>query len=94
MLNPEKAFFADGVVVKGESQLDESALTGEAIPVEKNIGSHVFQEVLIKGSVLEIEVLRLAKESKYEQIIKLIKQAEKIELQLLGLLINIAFGLL
>ena len=76
-VKPGESVAADGVVVKGESQLDESALTGEAIPVEKNIGSHVFSGSINKGSVLEIEVLRLAKESKYEQIIKLIKQAEE-----------------
>lgn len=77
LIKPGQTVAADGVVVKGESQLDESALTGEAIPVEKNIGSYVFSGSINRGSVLEVEVLKLASESKYEQIIKLIKQAEE-----------------
>lgn len=68
---------ADGVVIKGKSQIDEAAITGESLPVEKSTGSMVFSGSVNKGSVLEVRVLKHPSESKYEQIIKLIKQAEE-----------------
>ncbi|MCX6755464.1 MAG: heavy metal translocating P-type ATPase [Candidatus Nomurabacteria bacterium] len=68
---------ADGIVILGESQIDESALTGESIPAEKKIGSSVFSGSVNKSQILEVEVIRKPSESKYEQIIKLVKQAEE-----------------
>ncbi|MCX6757697.1 MAG: heavy metal translocating P-type ATPase [Candidatus Nomurabacteria bacterium] len=68
---------ADGIVILGKSQVDESALTGESLPAEKGIGSSVFSGSVNKSDILEVEVIRLPSESKYEQIIKLVKQAEE-----------------
>lgn len=77
LIKPGELVAADGIVVLGESELDESALTGESVPVSKKIGSMVFSGSVNKDSVIEVRVLKLAKESKYEQIIKLIRQAEE-----------------
>ncbi|MCX6753047.1 MAG: heavy metal translocating P-type ATPase [Candidatus Nomurabacteria bacterium] len=68
---------ADGIVVLGSSQVDESALTGESLPAEKEIGSSVFSGSINKSNILEVEVIRKPSESKYEQIISLIKKAEE-----------------
>ena len=68
---------ADGIVVLGSSQVDESALTGESLPAEKVVGSTVFSGSINKSNILEVKVIRLPSESKYEQIIALIKKAEE-----------------
>lgn len=68
---------ADGIVILGKSQVDESALTGESLPSEKEIGSNVFSGSINKSDILEVKVIRSPAESKYEQIIALIKKAEE-----------------
>ncbi len=77
LIKPGEIIPADGVVVLGKSQVDESAITGESLPVEKIVGTVVSSGSINKSAVLEVRVMRLPSESKYEQIIKLVKQAEE-----------------
>ncbi len=77
IIKPGELVAADGVVISGTSQMDESALTGESMPVEKTPGSGVLSGSVNKSAVLEVRVVRPASESKYEQIIKLVRQAEE-----------------
>ena len=77
LIKPGEIIPADGVVVLGKSQVDESAITGESLPVEKIVGAVVSSGSINKSAVLEVRVMRLPSESKYEQIIKLVKQAEE-----------------
>lgn len=77
LIKPGEIIPADGVVVLGKSQVDESAITGESLPIEKSVGEIVSSGSVNKSAVLEVRVMRLPSESKYEQIIKLVKQAEE-----------------
>ena len=78
-VRPGEAFAADGVVTKGKSASDESALTGEANPVEKSVGDQVFSGTLNQWGALEYEVARLAAESTLQKIIRLIQTAQKLK---------------
>jgi Cd2+/Zn2+-exporting ATPase len=78
-VKPGEAFSADGVVVKGKSASDESALTGEAVPVEKNSGDQVFSGTINLWGVVEFEVARLPAESTLQKIIRLIQTAQKLK---------------
>jgi len=77
IIKPGEAVPVDGIVTSGQTEMDESALTGESVPVEKKIGSLVLSGSINKENVLEVKAVRLASESKYEQIIRLIKEAEE-----------------
>jgi heavy metal translocating P-type ATPase len=77
LIKPGEIIAADGIIVEGKSQLNESAITGESMPVAKEIGGMVFSGSINSSAVLRVKVIRPASESKYEQIIKLIKQAEE-----------------
>ncbi len=77
-VRPGGAFPADGRVVKGDSASDESALTGEALPVEKKTGDPVFSGTLNLWGAVEFEVLRLPSESTLQKIIRLIRTAQKL----------------
>jgi len=77
LVKPGEVVPVDGVVIEGISEVDESALTGEPIPVEKRPSNSVLSGGINKHNVLEIKAIRPAADSKYEQIIKLIKQAEE-----------------
>ena len=75
---PGDAFAADGTVVKGRTASDESALTGEAIPVEKDVGAEVFSGTINLWGVVEFKVTRLPSESTLQKIIRLIQTAQKL----------------
>jgi Cd2+/Zn2+-exporting ATPase len=77
-VRPGEAFAADGVVLKGRSASDESALTGEAQPVEKRAGDPVFSGTLNLWGAVEFEVRRLPSESTLQKIIRLIQTAQKL----------------
>lgn len=77
-VKPGEAFCADGVVEKGESGADESALTGESVPVDKTRGDQVFSGTINVGGTLDWRVARLPAESTLQKIIRLIHGAQKL----------------
>lgn len=77
-VKPGDAFPADGNVVSGRSASDESALTGEAVPVEKGTGDSVYSGTLNLWGVIEFDVVRLPSESTLQKIIRLIQTAQKL----------------
>ncbi len=76
LVKPGETIPVDGEVVSGTAMVDESALTGEAMLVEKFKHAHVMSGSVSKDGVLEIMALKTSHESKYQQIIRLIKEAE------------------
>jgi Cd2+/Zn2+-exporting ATPase len=79
IVKPGEAFPADGAVVKGRSASDESALTGEATPVEKQVGDQVFSGTINLWGAVEFDVVRLPSESTLQKIIRLIHTAQKLK---------------
>jgi Cd2+/Zn2+-exporting ATPase len=77
-VRPGEAFPADGEVEKGRSACDESALTGESVPVAKEIGDPVFSGTINLWGAVEFKVGRLASESTLQKIIRLIQTAQKL----------------
>jgi Cd2+/Zn2+-exporting ATPase len=78
-VKPGEAFSADGTVVNGKSASDESALTGEAQPVEKAKGDPVFSGTINLWGAVEFDVKRLPAESTLQKIIRLIQTAQKLK---------------
>lgn len=79
LVKPGEAFAADGMVMKGRSAADESALTGEATPVEKAKGDQVFSGTINLWGAIEFDVGRLPAESTLQKIIRLIQTAQKLK---------------
>ncbi len=77
-VHPGGAYPADGRVVSGKSASDESALTGESVPVEKNADDAVFSGTLNLWGAVVFEVERLPGESTLQKIIRLIQTAQKL----------------
>ncbi len=75
LIKPGAAIPADGVVVKGNSSVDESALTGESIAVEKTVGSKVFGATINKGGYLEAKAVKVGSDTTLAQIIRLVDEA-------------------
>tara|TARA_B100000745_G_scaffold295539_1_gene239765 strand:+ start:3320 stop:5260 length:1941 start_codon:yes stop_codon:yes gene_type:complete len=67
----------DGVVVEGNSSVDEATITGESIPKDKRENSTVFAGTLNKQGYLEIKVTKESKDSTFSKIIELVDKAQK-----------------
>jgi Cd2+/Zn2+-exporting ATPase len=78
-VKPGEAFSADGAVVRGKSASDESALTGESVPVPKTDGDMVFSGTINLWGAIEFTVVRLPGESTLQKIIRLIQTAQKLK---------------
>jgi heavy metal translocating P-type ATPase len=69
----------DAVVVEGTSSFDESSLTGESLPIEKKIGDTLLSGSINQDSTVVVRASATARDSQYEQIIKLVKSAASTE---------------
>ncbi|MGD2122236.1 MAG: HAD-IC family P-type ATPase, partial [Gemmatimonadota bacterium] len=67
----------DGEVVTGESPVDESTLTGEAVPVRKKVGDEVFAGTLNGAGTLDVRVTRLAEDTTLARVIRLVEEARE-----------------
>jgi Cd2+/Zn2+-exporting ATPase len=66
----------DGTIVEGQSALDQSAITGESVPVEKGPGGGVFAGTVNTAAALEVEVTKTSGESALARIIDMVSSAE------------------
>lgn len=66
---------ADGVVVEGEASVDEAAITGESIPVDKTVGDNVTGATINSRGFLKCRAVRVAGETTLSQIIKMVSDA-------------------
>ena len=69
----------DGTVISGEAMVNQASLTGEAVPVSKNTGSAVFAGTVIEEGGLTIKVKQSGGNSKYDKIVKMIEESEKLK---------------
>ena len=65
----------DGVVTEGESTVDESALTGESLPVEKTVGSSVFSATMNQAGALTLRAEKVGQDTTLAQMIRLVEEA-------------------
>ena len=65
----------DGVVVSGSGSVDESAITGESLPVEKAVGDTVTSATVNQSGYLELEATRVGADTTLSQIVKLMEEA-------------------
>jgi len=77
VIKPGEIVPVDGTVITGSSLIDESILTGESIPVEKNTGNNVFAGTENTNGVLHVQVTKPANETAYQRIVSLVENAEK-----------------
>ena len=75
IVKPGMSIPVDGVVVFGNSAVDESALTGESVPVEKTVGDKVFGATINKSGYIKIEALKVGGDTAISEIIRLVDEA-------------------
>ena len=75
IVKPGSRVPVDGFIIEGSSSLDESALTGESIPVEKNVGDTVVSATINKTGYFKFKATRVGDDTTLSQIIQLVEEA-------------------
>jgi Cu+-exporting ATPase len=76
LVKPGDKIPVDGIVIKGNSSVDQSMLTGESLPVEKTINDEVVGGSLNKEGILYVKVTRVGEETTLSKIIKFVEDAQ------------------
>lgn len=76
LVRPGEVVPVDGAIIDGEADFDESSLTGESLPQAKHIGESVMSGSISIDGAVTIKAVHSAQDSQYQQIIRLVKNAQ------------------
>ena len=76
IVKPGEKIPTDGVVIKGDSSVDESIATGESMPVTKHVGDEVIGATVNQEGLLNVEATRIGKDTFLAQIIRMVEEAQ------------------
>ncbi len=76
LVRPGDRVSVDGVVLSGESSVDQSPITGESVPVSKGVGEEVFAGSINGAGALEVVVSRLAADNTLNRMVALVQQTQ------------------
>ncbi len=76
IVKPGEKIPVDGKIIKGNTSVDESMITGESIPVDKSVGDAVVGATINKSGVIRFEAIKIGKDTALSQIVKLIQDAQ------------------
>ncbi len=76
LIMPGQKIAMDGIVIKGESTVNQASITGEALPVDKQLSDEVFAGTLNEAGYLEVQVTKRAADTTLAKIIQLVEAAQ------------------
>jgi len=76
VIRPGERIPVDGEVVVGHAAVDQSAITGESMPVDVGPGAHVYAATIAHGGSIQVNSVHIGRESTFGRIIKMVEEAE------------------
>ena len=76
MVRPGERIPVDGVIQEGSSAVDQSAITGESIPVEKNVGDEVIGATINTSGLLKLKAAKVGADTVLSKIVQLVEEAQ------------------
>lgn len=73
---PGETVPVDGLILTGETSVDQSALTGESMPVDKTVGDEVFSGTVNRFGVIDIKATKVGEDSSLQKLIRMVQDAE------------------
>ena len=77
LIKPGTMVPVDGVIVVGETQVNQASITGESMPVEKTVGDQVIGATMNINGVIEVKVLKTGDDTTISKLIKLVEEASQ-----------------
>lgn len=77
VVKPGERVPVDGVITAGESSIDQSAITGESVPVERKPGDDVFAGTINQDNALDVRMTRLARDNTLARVMQLVAEAQE-----------------
>ena len=74
---PGEKIPVDGVIINGDSSVDQSVMTGESLPLDKTVGDEVFSGTLNLHGAIDIKATKVGKDSSLEKLIRLVQEADE-----------------
>ncbi|MFH1291756.1 MAG: heavy metal translocating P-type ATPase [bacterium] len=100
LVKPGEKIPLDGLVIEGQSTIDESVLTGESLPIDKEPGHEVYGATINKDGVLQIKVTKTNDQTMLTQIIKTVEQSQAFKApmqrladQIAGIFVPVVIGI-
>ena len=73
---PGEAIPVDGIIINGETSVDQSIMTGESLPVDKGIGDEVFSGTINRFGAIDITATKVGQDSSLQKLIRMVQDAE------------------
>ena len=73
---PGETIPVDGIIVSGETSVDQSIMTGESLPVDKNVGDEVFCGTINRFGAIDIRATKVGEDSSLQKLIRMVQEAE------------------
>jgi Cd2+/Zn2+-exporting ATPase len=77
VVKPGERVPVDGVIMAGESSIDQSAITGESVPVDRKPGDEVYAGTINQGNALDVRMTRLARDNTLARVMQLVAEAQE-----------------
>jgi P-type Cu+ transporter len=90
VVRPGERIATDGIVIEGSSSIDESAITGESISVDKKIGDEVIGATINKSGLVKVKATKIGQDTVLSQIITLVEEARTGKAQMQRLVDQVA----
>ena len=90
VIRPGERIPTDGIVIEGGSSIDESAITGESIPIDKKREDHVIGATINKSGLLKVKATKIGQDTVLSQIIALVEEARTGKAQMQRLVDQVA----
>jgi Cu+-exporting ATPase len=90
VIRPGERIPTDGIIIEGSSSIDESAITGESIPVDKSKGEEIIGATINKSGLLKVKATKVGQDTVLSQIITLVEEARTGKAQMQKLVDQVA----
>ena len=74
---PGEAIPVDGVIVSGETSVDQSVMTGESLPVDKQVGDDVYSGTVNRFGAIDMEAVKVGEDSSLQRLIRMVEEEDE-----------------
>ena len=82
---PGETIAVDGVVISGQTSIDQSVMTGESMPVDKDVGDEVFSGTVNQYGAFEMRATKVGEDSSIQRMVRLVQSADADKAEIVGL---------